>query len=411
MLNKCIYDMISVNFPELKNHSNSTTTNEKSCEKNELSQAKSIIFITSNTCTNTENKNIHEYNSGISTENNSNMKNKEDIKELHSDTGTVSQPLQNVNELLQARENITQDENSVKSLLHQLLDKTGSLFELVKSIDEQRIEDKQDFQNKINLVNDRITAFSKQMCTNDKHQAEHLREIENSVKLVKIEQDKIFSQDHNKIQRLSDRVKDIPSRRIDASKIGKDVDIRTNRGATVPILTEKIRKFNIHHCSSIILVVGGNDASSRIQPEAFRENYEFMIKTVKSINPSIDIAVSEICPRRNVNTDVYNTILHRISTELNFKIIKQTDAFVSRGGDLVSTYYHRDGKHLTNQGTIQLLRNINRVVNIFIRTNSSQSNNENNEQRGKRQSIVNTFNGICFNCGFYGHHYKDCHTF
>ncbi|CAC5409432.1 unnamed protein product [Mytilus coruscus] len=408
------------------------------------------------------------------------MKNKEDMKEIHSDTGIVSQPLQNVNELLQARENITQDENSVKSLLHQLLDKTDSLFELVKSIDEQRIEDKQDFQNKINQVNDRITAFSKQMCTNDEHQAEHLREIENSVKLVKIEQDKHFSRVHNKIQSLSDRVKDIPSRSqciakhvtlemeksnenieyrnvniinhsntsstskaldqpqtkrtnfqtfpddrkdktliigssiikgIDASKIGKDVHIRTNRGATVPILTEKIRKSNIQHYTSIILVVGGNDASSRIQPEAFRENYEFMIKTLRSKNPSIDIAVSEICPRRNVNTDVYNTILHRISTELNFKIIKQTDAFVSRGGDLVSTYYHRDGIHLTNQGTIQLLRNINRVVNIFIRTNSSQSNNENNEQHGKRQSIVNTFNGICFNCGFYGHHYKDCHTF
>lgn len=135
-----------------------------------------------------------------------------------------------------------------------------------------------------------------------------------------------------------------------------------------------------------------------------------MIKTARSINPSIDIAVSEICPRRNVKTDVYNTILHRISTELNFKIIKQTDAFVSRGGDLVSTYYHRDGIHLTNQGTIQLLRNINKVVNIFIRTNSSQSNNENNEQHGKRPGIVNTFNGICFS-GFYGHHYKDCHTF
>ncbi|CAC5383650.1 unnamed protein product [Mytilus coruscus] len=182
------------------------------------------------------------------------------------------------------------------------------------------------------------------MCTNDEHQAEHLRTIENSVKLVKIEQDKNFSQVHNKIQSLSDRVKDIPSRSqciakhvtlemeksnenieyrnvdiinnsntarssiikgIDASKIGKDVDIRTNRGATVPILTEKNRKSNIQHYTSIILVVGGNDASSRIQPEAFRENYEFIIKTVRSINPSIDIAVSEICPRRNVNTDVY----------------------------------------------------------------------------------------------------------
>ncbi|CAC5395224.1 unnamed protein product [Mytilus coruscus] len=209
------------------------------------------------------------------------------------------------------------------------------------------------------------------MCTNEKHQAEYLHEIENSVKFVKIEQDKNFSQIHNKIQSLSDRVKDIPSRSqciakhvtlemeksnenieyrnvniinnsntastskaldqsqtkrknfltfpddrkdktliigssiikgIDASKIGKDVDIQTNRGATVPILTEKIRKSNIQHYTNIILVVCGNDASSRIQPEAFRENYEFMIKTVRSINPSIDIAVSEICPRRNVNT-------------------------------------------------------------------------------------------------------------
>ncbi|CAC5413507.1 unnamed protein product [Mytilus coruscus] len=317
------------------------------------------------------------------------MKNKEDIKEIHSDTGTVSQPLQNVNELLQARENITQDENSVKSLLHQLLDKTDSLFELVKSIDEQRIEDKQDFQNKINQQHSQYIKG--------------IRSISNKKK----KNFQTFPDDRK------DKTLIIGSsiiKGIDASKIGKDVDIRTKRGATVPILTEKIRKSNIQHYTSIFFVVGGNDASSRIQPEAFRKNYEFMIKTARSINPSIDIAVSEICPRRNVNTDVYNTILHRISTELNFKIIKQTDAFVSRGGDLVSTYYHRDGIHLTNQGTIQLLRNINKVVNIFIRTNSSQSNNENNEQHGKRPGIVNTFNGICFS-GFYGHHYKDCHTF
>ncbi|VDI63034.1 Hypothetical predicted protein [Mytilus galloprovincialis] len=179
---------------------------------------------------------------------------------------------------------------------------------------------------------------------------------------------------------------------------------------TVPTLTEKIKKSNIQHYKSIILVVGGNDASSRIHPEAFKEKYDDMIKTVKSINPGINIAVSEICPRRNVDTEIYNAILHRVSTEHKLKIIKQTDAFVSRGGDLVSSYYHRDGIHLTNQGTILLLRNINKVVNIFNQTTISQSNNESNEQHGKRQTIANTFNGICFNCGFYGHHCKDCHT-
>ncbi|CAC5401200.1 unnamed protein product [Mytilus coruscus] len=96
----------------------------------------------------------------------------------------------------------------------------------------------------------------------------------------------------------------------------------------------------------MIVVVGGNDASSKIQPEAFKMTYEFVMKTVKSINPNIDIAVSEICPRRNVNTD----------------------------------------------GTIQLLRNINKVVNIFIRTNSSQSNNENNEKHECKGC-----NAVCLN--------------
>ncbi|VDI26912.1 Hypothetical predicted protein [Mytilus galloprovincialis] len=192
---------------------------------------------------------------------------------------------------------------------------------------------------------------------------------------------------------------------IDANKVGKDVSIRTNRGATVPTLTEKIKKSNIKHYKSIILVVGGNDASSRIHPEAFKEKYDDMIKTVKSINPDIDIAVSEICPRRNVDTEIYNAILHSVSTEHNVNIIKQTDAFVPRGGDLVSSYLHHDGIHLPNSGTILLLRNINRVVNIF-----NQTNNESNEQHSKRQSIANTFNGICFKSGFYGHHCKDCHT-
>ncbi|CAG2195902.1 unnamed protein product [Mytilus edulis] len=139
--------------------------------------------------------------------------------------------------------------------------------------------------------------------------------------------------------------------------------------------------------SSMILKELANEIAPILQL-VFQRSYDTGVvpSLWKTANFCINIAVSEICPRRNVDTEIYNAILHRVSTEHKLKIIKQTDAFVSRG-DLVSSYYHRDGIHLTNQGTILLLRNINKVVNIFNQTTISQSSNESNEQHGKDKPL------------------------
>lgn len=120
----------------------------------------------SNTNTEYNNSNGHDHSFDISTPKNIDVKVKQHKINIDSDTGIVCKPGEPVDITPQS------NENSLTTLVHQLINTTESLTELVKLLDKQRIEDKKDFDNKINQVNDRITTVSKQIGTNDEHQTE-----------------------------------------------------------------------------------------------------------------------------------------------------------------------------------------------------------------------------------------------
>ena len=129
-------------------------------------------------------------------------------------------------------------------------------------------------------------------------------------------------------------VKGIDKRRLDAA-----AEVRTHRGATVSTLTDKVTQMDISKYNTIILVVGGNDASTKTHPEDFHDAYVNLIQTVRSSNAEADIVISEILPRRNVNTELYNDILSNICDELNCQLVKQFDSFVSKNRELPPGWY------------------------------------------------------------------------
>lgn len=154
-LNKCIYSTITENISQQK--INTSTENENP---------------QSNTNTEYNNSNGHDHSFDISTPKNIDVKVKQHKINIDSDTGIVCKPVEPVDITPQSNENILRDENSLTTLVHQLINTTESLTELVKLLDKQRIEYKKDFDNKFNQVNDRITTVSKQIGTNDEHQTE-----------------------------------------------------------------------------------------------------------------------------------------------------------------------------------------------------------------------------------------------
>lgn len=130
-----------------------------------------------------------------------------------------------------------------------------------------------------------------------------------------------------------------------------------------------------------------------------------MIQTIVAINSKIRIVLSEICSTGGINVDPYNSAIKEIAEALELKVVKQTDSLMSKGGDIVSSYFHRDGIHLNNQRTTQLLRNINKVTDMFaVKTQTSPRNRQLNHSN----KMSKMFNGYCYFCGLYCHHCKDC---
>lgn len=358
-------------------------------------------------------------------------------------------------------------ERSIHTLLNQLIMKTDNVLKIVKSIEERQKEDKVDCDNKISQLNDRLTSITKQVAVNDQQQTDNLHGIEMQVNVIKADQNKNFISVNNKIQSVVDKVKDIsrlqhkpsqdkvllsdknsasnsskiadvssqqrpqadrdlPKERtipkqlhgnktliigssiikgIDKRRISKHVDVQTHRGATVPTLTEKLRSPDLENYSTIVVVVGGNDASSNVSLERFRSNFSIMLQNIHIFSSDAKIVVSEICPRNGVNVRPYNAMIQEVCSKYqDIKVVKQEDSFLSRSGDMISLFYHRDQIHLTNHGTVQLLRNINNVISIFdAHTSVSYAPGRSINTQSKY------FNGHCYACGMYGHHFKQCY--
>ncbi|CAG2192297.1 IPO4 [Mytilus edulis] len=179
---------------------------------------------------------------------------------------------------------------------------------------------------------------------------------------------------------------------IDPSKLKDYIDVHVHRGANVLDLYEDIRNMDLSSYNTIIIHVGGNDASSKMNVQQFVDIFQEIINFVRCQN--CRAIVSGILPRIQCDVTEYNTILKQMCHYNDVKFISNYESFVYKDDHIAKSFYTTDGIHLNRYGTIKLLANVNKVIKVFkgkqIQHHLNQQN-RNRYQSSSHQYYANNF--------------------
>lgn len=168
-----------------------------------------------------------------------------------------------------------------------------------------------------------------------------------------------------------------------------DTAVCTNRGATIQNLIDIINNNDVSHIKNIIIHIGGNDLSNGDNLDSIVQNYEELLRLLRSVcDKETVLMVSGIPPRYNMDTYQLNEVLHRMCQDLNIQFIDHDEWFHDDQGYVKTYLYGRDGIHLSKKGTSALLKSINQYVSIIKFRNDDQF--------------------FCSFCGEYGHNSRKC---
>ena len=110
----------------------------------------------------------------------------------------------------------------------------------------------------------------------------------------------------------------------------KDIQKHSKSGAKVKDVTDEIIMYDIKSFSSVVISIGGNDASSSTNVELFEETYDQLISLIKTANPNCKLYLCYITPRGAVDVTDYNTCIGRLANhweKYGVSLIKNSDHF------------------------------------------------------------------------------------
>lgn len=226
---------------------------------------------------------------------------------------------------------------------------------------------------------------------------------------------------------------------INRKGLKSNVECHSISGATVDMLLNKIKVYDLKNFRNIIIYVSGNDVSQKVDPEYIEERYESLINYIKSKNSTITIYLCGICPRGDIETTEINELIQRQSQVHSAIYIDTNRNFYNKRNQLKSHFYKpRDNIHLSSSGTRGLLgaisQHISIVENFKHSAYGSSPQNRRNQTPGhayrverahtqpmegmpptflprnqNRRTDPTTFNGErCFKCGLTNHKTFQC---
>ncbi|CAC5384137.1 unnamed protein product [Mytilus coruscus] len=131
---------------------------------------------------------------------------------------------------------------------------------------------------------------------------------------------------------------------INPSKLKEYIDVHVHRGANVLDLYDDIRSMDLSSYNTMIIHVGGNDASSKMNVQQFVDIYQEIINYVRSQN--CRAVVSGILPRIQCDVTEYDTILKQMCHHNDVKFISNYESFVYKDDHIAKSFYTIDGIHL-----------------------------------------------------------------
>ena len=163
-------------------------------------------------------------------------------------------------------------------------------------------------------------------------------------------------------------------------------------GGTIDSVTDKLEIFDIMKFNNLIIIVGGNDASNKIDRESFHDKYNNLIKSVKLKNSKHKLFLCTSCPPGDTDVTGINDVILQLCQENNLTCIDVNVNFYDKRkkNELRHHFYKsRDSIHLSQSGTKRLLGTINNHIPVvenfekcvFTLYQSRQIQKTNNEKR------------------------------
>ena len=198
---------------------------------------------------------------------------------------------------------------------------------------------------------------------------------------------------------------------------------------------EEISVYDLTSFAHVIICVGGNDSSSKVNIKAFEESYDQLISFIKSAIKDCAVYLSKIIPRGDTDVTEFNNSFQRLSDhwkEHQVKCIENTSKmFFYRNGMPSARYYSHHGIHLSRSGIKRLVDALNRHIYIVTDinlcvfkgsnfhdkrnarpgTNFSRNYNEQSGQGNRGWGFNGQWmndNRGCYGCAMPGHNFADC---
>lgn len=183
-------------------------------------------------------------------------------------------------------------------------------------------------------------------------------------------------------------------------------------GATIKSLTRDIELYDLKNFSSLILYIGGNDLTGNTDATTIEEDYDYLLTLIKSGNPSIQIILSTLAPRGDVDVSFVNSIIERLAIHHGLEVVDSHRAFYDRHGELIMRFYNQtDSIHPSDSGIKRILGTINGSIEIvhdfrdcvFLSTQRNQRRDGN-----EREQFVSVSALRCLNCAETNHKTHEC---
>ena len=194
--------------------------------------------------------------------------------------------------------------------------------------------------------------------------------------------------------------------------LSKTTQVRTFRGANVSDIRQQIQHLDFTNFETIIIQVGGNDASSNRDLELVEEEFVQIVNEIRRKCERTTIYLSTVPPRRDSDVSGVNKIIRYVCRDYNVNLINVHDNFVDRNGvkrHLMST----DGIHLSNKGTAALLKTYHSKISVLKQQNTKKQIRC--FQCGETGHIISVchhrYRVKCWGCDRLGHKYKNCNVF
>ena len=135
-------------------------------------------------------------------------------------------------------------------------------------------------------------------------------------------------------------------------------------GATIDTVYRNIAMFDLTQFKNVIIYCGGNDSAKSGNMEHFKNEYDTLLKFIKTKNPGCMLYLCNSCPRGDTDTTNVNTVIKSLAGTHGATYIDAYSAFYYNNELRTKFYKPRDWIHLSNSGIKRLLGTINLTIAI-----------------------------------------------